>query len=186
MSTWRPFPGCAKYEVSESGEVRHATTLRVLSGSIDRDGYRRVNFRPHGKRGKHIGMAVHRMVALTFLGECPPDHCVDHIDRDRSNNCVQNLRYLPVKENSSQGGRTLVGRPKPPGFSEKISAANTGERHPMAKLKEHQAAEILHRRRQGESRKSLAAEFGVSRSIISHIHHGKAWKQIHAVKVDSK
>lgn len=48
-----------------------------------------------------------------------------------------------------------------------------GERHYKAKLTEEDVREI--RRRSGESYVSLAAEFGVSSSHISHIVSGYSW-----------
>lgn len=42
---------------------------------------------------------VHRLVAETFLGEIPKGHEVDHIDRNRSNNALDNLRIVTSHEN---------------------------------------------------------------------------------------
>ena len=42
---------------------------------------------------------VHSLVALAFLGEKPHRHDVDHIDKDRKNNNLTNLRYLSYKQN---------------------------------------------------------------------------------------
>jgi hypothetical protein len=44
--------------------------------------------------------AVHRIVAFAFLGSSPSaKHVVDHIDMDRSNNCVANLRWVTRLDN---------------------------------------------------------------------------------------
>ena len=37
---------------------------------------------------------LHGLVARAFKGKIPPGHTVDHIDRNRSNNALANLRYL--------------------------------------------------------------------------------------------
>lgn len=43
---------------------------------------------------------VHRIVAFAFLGNPPSEkHVVDHIDRRRDNNCIQNLRWISLSEN---------------------------------------------------------------------------------------
>jgi hypothetical protein len=48
-----------------------------------------------------IGSAkVHRIVAIAFLGHPPSQkHVVDHIDRDRTNNRIENLRWITNLEN---------------------------------------------------------------------------------------
>lgn len=55
-----------------------------------------------------------------------------------------------------------------------------GESHPRAKLKETQVSEIRRRyqsRSDKDGTRALAAEFGVSRSLIWHIVSNKLWTQ---------
>ncbi|CAL6052145.1 Conserved_hypothetical protein [Hexamita inflata] len=42
---------------------------------------------------------VHNLVANAFLGLKPTGFQVDHIDRNRQNNCLENLRYVSVSDN---------------------------------------------------------------------------------------
>ncbi|CAL6100142.1 HNH_endonuclease [Hexamita inflata] len=42
---------------------------------------------------------VHSLVANAFLGLKPTGFQVDHIDRNRQNNCLENLRYVSVSDN---------------------------------------------------------------------------------------
>lgn len=52
---------------------------------------------------------LHRLVAVAFIGSAPSEkHTVDHIDRDRSNNAVSNLRWSTRRE--QQLNRTIPSR----------------------------------------------------------------------------
>ena len=54
---------------------------------------------------------VHRIIASAFLS--PQPNCVvDHIDRNRLNNAVENLRYLSQKENSYNCLRSDISKEK--------------------------------------------------------------------------
>lgn len=52
------------------------------------------------------GKAFHRLVALAFLGPAPsPSHTVDHIDGDKSNNRLANLRWASKSQQSQNKTR---------------------------------------------------------------------------------
>lgn len=99
---WRPVPLEVAsryghtYEASTLGRVRNRSTLRVLSPGVSSNGYLTVEL---GGRSQ----SVHRLVALTWLG--PPPRAggpweVDHLDFDRHNNVVHNLRWLTKATNA--------------------------------------------------------------------------------------
>lgn len=61
-------------------------------GSFDTHGYKQISI--HGKMYK-----AHRLIAQAFI-PCGDDKLVvDHIDRNRANNSVENLRWVTQKEN---------------------------------------------------------------------------------------
>lgn len=68
-------------------------------GDVHYKGYWRVCLMIEGKR-KHF--PIHTLVALTFIGPRPDGWHVDHIDFDKANNSVGNLRYLPAMENTKR------------------------------------------------------------------------------------
>jgi hypothetical protein len=70
---------------------------RELKLRADKDGYLRFN---SVVEGKHKTILVHRLMAETFLGERPSNLVVDHIDRNKKNNQIENLRYTSFAGNS--------------------------------------------------------------------------------------
>ena len=90
---WRKIPGYDNYEVSSSGEVRGK-----LGDMCQKDlrGYRRIGLR-NGTSQKNF--FVHRLVALAFIPEIPDKPYVDHINGNKSDNRVENLRWVTGSEN---------------------------------------------------------------------------------------
>lgn len=87
------------YEISNFGNCRKKideNNYIVIKGSIQNRGYRYFQLQRNGKR-KNI--LFHHMVAKCFIGERPDKFVIDHIDRDKLNNNVNNLRYITHREN---------------------------------------------------------------------------------------
>lgn len=73
---------------------------KVLKGSIDKYGYRRIGL---SKRGVVKHFFVHRIIALTFLGKS--NLVVNHIDGIKLNNHINNLEYVTTQENTAHAVR---------------------------------------------------------------------------------
>ena len=70
---------------------------RYLKPRIGKQGYNYVRLY---KDGKHTQYRISRIVAEHFIHN-PKDHpWVDHIDRDPTNNKIQNLRWVSIAENN--------------------------------------------------------------------------------------
>lgn len=87
------------YYVSNFGNVRrllHNGTYRVINCSVNNRGYKYFQVQRQGKR---MNKLVHHLVAQVFIGERPNNDEIDHIDRNKQNNRVENLRYVSHRIN---------------------------------------------------------------------------------------
>ena len=88
-----------RYSVSDTGQVfRDGKPLNSHSrgGSTIGKRYQAVSisiYDDSGKFAKQIKYYVHRLVAETFIENPENLSEVDHIDRNKENNCVDNLRW---------------------------------------------------------------------------------------------
>jgi hypothetical protein len=86
------------YELSQSGIVRNVKTRKVLSGSVSPKGYTVYHLISDTSKSK-IAL-LHRILAQLWIHN-PDDHpLVDHIDGDRKNNTITNLRWCTYRNNS--------------------------------------------------------------------------------------
>lgn len=89
---WRECKENPEYSVSSSGDIMNRR-YRKLHQYLDRYGYYYVSL--GGKKYK-----VHRLVASAFIGDVDGKE-VDHIDTNRKNNSLDNLRIVTRRENAN-------------------------------------------------------------------------------------
>jgi hypothetical protein len=154
---WRAIPGVeGRYDVSNRGEVRSyfvrggqgsiSTVPRLLlKQKVDREGYREVTLVRPDRKPWHA--RVHRLVMLAFVGPCPDGMEVDHINADRADNQLTNLRYVTPAVNMT----ATVGRPR------KEHAP-----HPRPVTSALNVDEARRMREAGASITAIARHFGVS------------------------
>ena len=105
----RPVPGLEGYRVYTTGDVYSVKRGKFLKTGNNAYGYPQVNL---CKEGKQLTRTVHRLVALAFIPNPEGLPCVDHIDNNRENNDVKNLRwasYATNARNSSLSTRNTSG-----------------------------------------------------------------------------
>ena len=115
------------YEVSDSGMVRswiravrgckRADEPRILRQVTNPGGYVKVNLSCETAAGRCIRpRTVHSLVLEAFVGPRPAGAVVRHLDGDKLNNRLENLRYGTSAENAEdtiRHGRTLPGSRNP-------------------------------------------------------------------------
>lgn len=118
-NNWRIIPGLESYAINEDGVIKALPKIR--EGRLDclnsHEGCTEKSQRRYKERIikprytsrywyvnlMHAGIKknyrVHRLVYKTFVGEIPEGMVIDHIDGNRNNNNVRNLRCVTVSEN---------------------------------------------------------------------------------------
>ena len=112
---WKDIEFCkGSYQVSSKGRVKslerivtkyNALTKRnniveipekILKPSINKYGYYRVSLNINGKRETY---PIHRLVAEAFLENTNNLKTVNHIDKNKLNNNIENLEYMSIGDN---------------------------------------------------------------------------------------
>lgn len=110
---WKPIKDyVGLYEVSNLGNVRSLPKMcgfrkdkgRIVKPFTNNNGYKLVSL-SKDKKMKHF--QVHRLVANEFIDNPDNKQQVDHINRNRSDNRVENLRWVSASEN---GNNTKLNR----------------------------------------------------------------------------
>lgn len=162
----KPIPDFPGYEVTDDGEVfslrRSPNTGKRpcvrLTPVRKENGYLVVSLKH--PNGRIVQQRLHRLVLLTFVGQCPDGMEGRHLNGDKTDNRLMNLAWGTPKENGI----------------DRIRHGTTakGEHHGMAKLTRAEVEEI---RSIGskESSRELGRRFGVSKTSILLVRKRKVW-----------
>lgn len=154
---WRVIEDFSNYEVSNLGRVRNRLSLVILKPSsvpyIDR--LHVCLCRSHEVKT----VTIHKLVANAFLGSCPPNYEINHIDLDHRNNRADNLEYLTHADNQKHSVKV---RGKAWGACDKPSAFNTDE-----------AEKVRLAYARVPSYAAVGRMFNVSPTTIKRVVHGR-------------
>lgn len=150
------------YLVSNFGRIkslaRPKAKERLLKTSTRCFGYHRVSLRTNGKQ-QHV--FVHRLVLTAFVGPAPDGMDAAHLDGNRDNNALTNLRWTTRRENCSH--KHLHG------------THQAGEKNPHAKLTFDSVQSIKKFLATGMKQRDIAAMFAISEQAVSDIKRGRSW-----------
>lgn len=89
------------YKINRKGEILGLKYNKILKQRLNNDGYYCIDL---SKNAKKKNLRIHRLIALNFLEN--PDNLpeIDHIDRNRTNNNIENLRWVSRDDNQKNKG----------------------------------------------------------------------------------
>lgn len=173
---WAPVPGFdGRYVISTMGRVLgpgrggdnrggwdNKLPRRALTSHVSRCGYLVVALRlPGGRRyGRLVWRSVHRLVLETFVGPCPPGMEAAHLDGNRVNPDLRNMKWVTPRENASH--RVLHG------------TLAVGNRNGRTKLSVVDLQDIVCFTATGRSSYDLSQRYGVTPQTINRVRAGTA------------
>lgn len=166
IKKYYPIPNWENYGVSKEGEIARikggqgCTAGHILSQHKHKTrGY--LTVRLYDKTRQRT-FDVHRLVAITFLGEVPVGMHVCHNNGIKTDCRLENLRIDTIKSN----------------FRDRIIHGQDirGEKHGGNKYKTELILKIKRKIAQGIRSADIAREFGMSHTYIRHIKNGYKWK----------
>lgn len=108
---WKDIKGYeGLYFISDKGLVKNRKGL-IMKPNLQNSGYHMIHLI---KEGKRKAMLIHRLVAIHFLGE-QENMQVDHIDFNKLNNNLENLKWISIKDHSRRNwdnGKMELAREK--------------------------------------------------------------------------
>ena len=156
---WKDIENYPNYQISNLGRVkskerytkqRNGMNLRkekILTPQKDHKGYLYVRLY-NGDKWKYF--KVHYLVAKTFIPNVNNEPTVDHIDRNKQNNEVSNLRWASYVEQANNKDKTNIikkmkklGKKKYPNRAEKIKQFNKNNEYIKTFNSSREASRLL-------------------------------------------
>jgi len=85
------------YKINILGDIWSCRNNRLLKSKLSNHGYKIIELSENGKKKFH---RIHRLIMIHFISN--PDNlpCVDHINRNRQDNRIENLKWSSYLDNN--------------------------------------------------------------------------------------
>jgi len=171
---WKDIEDYPDYQVSNFGRIKsfikyRGTDERILRQCKDSGKYFIVVLY---KNGKEKTKQVHRLVFETFIGKLEKGYNIHHIDEDKENNNLDNLKLMSESEHTSFH---MKGKNNPMfGKHHSEETKNKMSENHYNKITNQKIIDIQEDLNTGYyTQVQMAKKHGVSKSVISNIKTGK-------------
>lgn len=162
-----------QYAISNMGRfASYETALKkdgaILEGSLT-GGYKIIRMKV---KGKYIAFSVHKLVAEYFLKKLPKHEFAIHLNHNKQDNRVMNLRWATREE------VTLHNMTNPTVIAAKNRAIEfkRGRKLTLAQVK--RIKQILNNPLRRLTYKQIAEKFGVSEMALTRMKRGENWGNV--------
>lgn len=156
---WRPVPGFDTYIASNKGSV-----AKMMRPKVHDMGYLKIKIQYNSARKDFY---MQRLVAEAWIDDLEEDYIITHINGDRQDNRVSNIRVTTQSEvinKSIEKGRTIADQ----------KGVNNGN----AKIARADVYEIRRRYDRGEQPIKISQDYPIGNNMVSDIGRRKHWSHL--------
>lgn len=175
--TWKEIENSDYYAISDKGRIKRLEHSVWSSWNNSYSTFKEKLLTPNNNNtkgyyrqavkyidGTIVIESIHRLVARMFIENDNPmvKNQINHIDGNKSNNCVENLEWCSQSENMRHRIDTLDSK-----------NWRQGETSPLSKLNDKKVIEIVELLNKGVKRSIITKQYNIAKSTISEIVAGR-------------
>lgn len=169
-----------RIQANRLGETRHRRHCggwsKPVKNTPDAHGYAHMRIRDGPRR---LAVAVHRIVWMAFVGPIPKGTTIDHKDRNRSNNTLENLRLATASDQRQNQKKSCLRRDARAMYVWKLS--EPGNVMLFAHSRQAEAALGTNRRALrsvANGKAKCAGKFSARWAVDNEFHQGEVFRTV--------